>query len=307
MKIEIMEVDKERGIARVTTPNSRYYARQISVDGTAENKRWDYVPSVTWITEIGWPKGPGFFRYLANKASWEEAEEIRIAAGEKGSKVHQGVRRLIEGGTVGMGDSFENPNTLKAEELTRDEYHCLMTFNQWCDEEEPEFLANEYTVWNERHNYAGTLDIKCRLKSTKYRKIHIVDVKTSIHIFTPMELQVSAYKHADTTLPKSGVRLGILQLGYRLNKKKKFKYTEVPDRFPLFLAAKRIWAHETAGQKPLERTFPLEIQLRNLRAVASNPTMPVLGHAQEDEAVIRHGRAIYRDDGSLFSTGEPGQ
>lgn len=232
-----------------------------SLDGTAENRAWEFVPSVTWICDVGYPMGYGLRRWLANRSSWDEAEEIKSAAGEKGSKVHQGVRIISEGGAVTLSDAFTNPNTMKQEEVTAEEYFAMMTFKQWCDDEEPEFLANEYTVWNEKYRYAGTIDLKCRLKSTRYQHIHIVDIKTSSSVFTPMELQVSAYKHADLSLPKAGVKLGILQVGYKPNKKKKFKYTEVPDRFPLFLAARKIWVHEAGSVRPLQRDYPLSISL----------------------------------------------
>ena len=50
-------------------------------------------------------------------------------------------------------------------------------------------------------------------------------------------------------------------MGYRLNKKQKFKFTEVPDKFRLFLAAREIWKNETAGIAPLQREYPLSLAL----------------------------------------------
>lgn len=266
MKHEIVEADAARGIVRITTSDSRWYAREVS-EGESGKKRWDFVPSVTWITDSAYPKDIGYYRWLASKG-WDEAESIRIAAGEKGDKVHQGVRILSTGGTIERGDSLINPTTGEPEEITTAEYVGLMSFQDWCREERPVFLKNEYTVWSARHRYAGTTDIKCLLKSTGYKVVHVVDVKTSPHIYTPMILQVSAYKHADDTLPKRGVKLGILQLGYKYNKIKKYKYTEVPDKFPLFLAAKKIWAYEQQGVKPQQKDYPMILSLAGLASIA---------------------------------------
>jgi hypothetical protein len=54
--------------------------------------------------------------------------------------------------------------------------------------------------------------------------------------------------------------LGILQVGYKRNKNG-FKFTEVEDQYPLFLATREIWKKETSGQRPLQKDYPLEISL----------------------------------------------
>jgi hypothetical protein len=42
------------------------------------------VPSVTWISGF-WPKGIGFYKWLADKG-WDEAEAAKQAAGDKNEK-----------------------------------------------------------------------------------------------------------------------------------------------------------------------------------------------------------------------------
>jgi hypothetical protein len=247
MKYEIKEVDAERGIICITTPDQRHYARRIMGN-------WDFVPSVTWICDTGCPKSVGFYKWLANKG-WDEAEQIKASAGDRGSKVHQAISVLVRGGTVSIDDAFENPRTLEPEPLTPTEYECLMSFVDWYQETKPEVILNEFTVWNEKYRYAGTVDLKCRING----KLWLIDVKTSSEIWLPYELQVSAYKHAD--LPPIAQKLGILQVGYRKNKRK-WKFTPVKDQFSLFLAARRIWQKEAGNQKPLQREFPLELTLQ---------------------------------------------
>jgi hypothetical protein len=250
MKHEIREVDAERGIVQITSSDERWYARKI-MEGTM----WDYVPSVTWICGY-YPKGKGFEIWLGNRTSYSEAEEIKMAAGDKGSKVHQAIGVLLSGGCVEMEDSFENPRTMELESLTADEYLCLMSFCEWYREYQPEVIAFEYTVWNEKYRYAGTVDLKCRIDG----KVWIIDFKTSQDVWPSHELQVSAYKHCDGDSPKTQA-LGILQLGYRRNKNKKWKFTKIPDRFKLFMAAYKIWEHETADVAPLQREYPLRLSL----------------------------------------------
>jgi len=252
MKREIREVDAERGIVQITTQDERFYARRI-LKGTPD-EQWEYVPSVTWISDQ-YPKGREFFKWLALKG-WSEAEEIKAAAGDKGSKVHQGISVLLNGGTVKLDDAFENPHTLVPEPLTAEEYLCLMSFCEWFEEYKPEIIANEYTVWNEKHHYAGTVDLQCKIKGVTW----IVDFTVSPDIWPSKRIQVAAYKHADLTLPKNS-KLGVLQLGYKRNKVQKWKFTPINDQFRLFLAVQKIWADKCADVKPLQREYPLSLSL----------------------------------------------
>jgi hypothetical protein len=252
MKKEIRVVDEAKGIVQITTCDERFYARRVN-----EGAAWDFVPSVTWIVTVGWPKGIGFQKWLASKG-WDEALAIKEAAGDQGSKVHQAIAVLLEGGTVNMDDAFCNSDG-KPEPLTPHEHYCVMTFCAWAEEEQPRVLGVEYTVWNERYRYAGTVDLKCRLKSDGYKNIWLVDCKTSSQLWPSHELQVSAYKRADG---ESDVqRLGILQVGYMRNKTKHFKFTRVADQFKLFLAARKIWEKEAGSQRPLQRDYPASITL----------------------------------------------
>jgi hypothetical protein len=267
---EIREVDHARGIVQVTMPDERFYARQISADGTAENKRWDFVPSTSWIASY-WPKDTRFFKWLASKG-WAEAEEIKAMRGNQGSKVHQAIAVLLNGGTVKMTDSFTNPDTLEPGEIVPEEWLCIMSFVDWFKSEQPgiEVLRSEYTVWNEKYRYAGTVDLKCRLGKRTLRSaegraitrragLWIVDFKISPEIWPSMELQVSAYKHAESN--GEPTQMAILQLGYRKNKKKKWKFTPIEDKFQLFLAARKIWKHEAGSVTPLQIDYPLELKL----------------------------------------------
>ena len=109
---------------------------------------------------------------------------------------------------------------------------------------------------NAEQGYAGTVDLKCRIKSDSYENVWIIDFKTSANIWTEYELQVSAYRHADAECQ----RTGILQVGYKRNKAH-YKFTEVEDKFDLFLTAQKIWKNENDNVTPSQKDYPLSLQL----------------------------------------------
>jgi len=247
MKKEIREV--KNGVLQITTYDERWYARQ-SVDKVTGLPVYEFVPSVTWIAEH-YPKGIGFYKWLANKG-WDEAEAIKEAAADKGSKVHRAICDLIDSKVVKIDSKYRNSATEQEEELTLEEYGAILSFAEWFKETQPTILERELVVWGD--GYAGTVDLVCAIKN----EVWVVDFKTSQQIWPSHELQVSAYKHALEDSAK--YKLAILQLGYRLNKKK-YKFTKLEDKFDLFLAAKKIWANETNGTMPKQKDYPLEIKL----------------------------------------------
>lgn len=240
MKIELRQT-KNDNIIQITTVDERWY-QNIKTGG--------FFPSATWIAEY-YPKGVAFFKWLASRG-WDEAESIKQAAGDKGSKVHHAVERLIQGGTILM-DEILTDSDGEPSPLTVEEYDAILSFAAWWKEANPTLIANEQVVFNDEYEYAGTLDMVCEIGGVSY----VVDFKTSAYIWPSHELQVSAYNHA---LPKPADKLAILQLGYNRNKKG-YKFTEIEDKFSLFLAAKQIWHNENDGVFPKQKDYPRLIAL----------------------------------------------
>ncbi|HKF48298.1 MAG TPA: hypothetical protein VKB38_13130 [Terracidiphilus sp.] len=236
MKIETRRVDDERGIVQITTSDERWY--QI------DDK---FYPSVTWICGY-YPKGIGYMKWLSEHG-WDEAEAVKQAAGEKGTKVHKAISDILMGRTVKIGDKY-SADGREPEELTAIEYEAIMSFVNWLNETQPEVMAIDYALVNEEEGYAGTIDMKLKIEG----EVWIVDIKTSKDVYPSHELQLSAYKKADLECQ----RIAILQVGYTRNKAK-YKFTEIEDQYPLFQAAKAIWARETAGVHPQQKDFPLEL------------------------------------------------
>lgn len=242
MKKLIKVVDALTNTVQITTADERWYV-----------KGKDFVPSVTWICGY-YPKGIGFMKWLASKG-WDEAEAIKSAAGDKGSKVHYAVEDILNGVEVKMNDKYVNPSTGQEEELSVEEYECLMSLVDWYNEVKPVVLRTEITGFGD--GFAGTIDLICKIDG----QLYIVDFKTGQYIWAEHYLQLSAYKRLEIKgIDLKDAKLAILQLNYRMNKKR-FKFTELEDKFPLFLAAKEIWANETADIVPLQKDYPMALKL----------------------------------------------
>lgn len=256
MKKTIREVNN--GVVQLTIADERWYWHE----------QYGFVPSVTWITSH-YPKSPYLLRWFAEQGSWDDVELVKREAAERGSKVHQAIVDLIDGKEVKMNSQYINPTNDVPEELTVEEYEAVLSFVDWWNETKPEIVAREVTVFNEREGYAGTIDLIAFING----ELWIVDFKTSQHVSEEYELQVSAYKHAYGGYKKEEMhggkkltkmvavdKLGILQVGYRLNKRK-WKMNEVEDRYELFLATKKIWQRRTEGVVPLKREYPESVKL----------------------------------------------
>lgn len=270
MKIETKRVDNERGIMQITTSDSRWYLIQ------EKGKPDLFVPSVTWVCGY-YPKGVGYMRWLSEHG-WDEAEAVKQAAGEKGSRVHHAISDILKGKTVAINAKYPNNEDGEMKELDATEYEAVMSFVNWLNLTQPEVLAVDYTLVNPNENYAGTIDMKLRIGG----EVWIVDIKTSKDVYPSHELQVSAYKQAD----KECQKIAILQVGYARNKNK-YKFTEIEDQYPLFKAAQAIWAKETAGQHPLQKDFPLELSWKKVIDPAKEIT---IGLPPEVKRVIQKVR-----------------
>lgn len=242
MKVELRQT-KDENIIQITTLDERWYQHI---------KTGAFYPSSTWIADY-YPKGVHFYKWLAEKG-WDEAESIKSAAGDRGSKVHHAIEFLLAcpGNIVLMDQDFAN-SAGEISPLTVQEYEAVLSFAAWWKEAKPTVIQNEQVVFNDEYEYAGTLDLLCDIGGITY----VVDFKTSANIWPSHELQLSSYNHA---LPRPAQKLAILQVGYGRNKKG-FKFTEVEDKFHLFLAAKQIWFNENEGVFPKQKDYPKSITL----------------------------------------------
>lgn len=291
MKKIIREADEKRGIVQITVADERWYMKP-GEDAESGIPTYSAVPSVTWIAGF-WPKGVGFYKWLADKG-WDEAEAAKQAAGDKGSAVHLAIERIIRGEEFRIDTKIEDRNRsteqdLATRELAYEELLCVKSFLDWKRDTEADYiietLANEVTVFSETHGYAGTVDWVVRLTPQPEGKNplklsgptpFVIDFKTSKQVWKEYELQISAYRVAlengenplyqrnpngtetDKLLDLSGLKTAILQVGYERNRAG-YKFTEVDDGFPLFKVAQQIWKTEVGDNTPgfTKRDFPI--------------------------------------------------
>lgn len=279
MKKVIRTTDEERGLVQITVADERWYMKP-GVNPETKVPTYLAVPSVTWIAGY-WPKGIGFYKWLADKG-WDEAEAAKQAAGDKGSAVHLAIEHILNGEEFRIDTKVQDKNRsteqeLATRELTYEELLCVQSFLAWRADlakegKTLEVLATETTIFSEKYSYAGTVDLVARIDGVPY----VIDFKTSKQIWKEYELQVSAYRVAlengenpieeknenGTTTGKivdmSGLKTAVLQVGYDRNKAG-YKFTEIEDAFPLFQVAQRIWKTEVGDNTPgfTKRDFPI--------------------------------------------------
>ena len=258
MKKEIRIVNDKTGTVQVTTSDERWYSEQVVDPKTKLPIGVEWLPSITFICSA-YPKGIAFMQWMA-KHGWDEAEAIKVEAGDRGTIVHHAIELAMNQGSIKMNDQIMDREG-QMREMTPEEWYHVITFFQWHESVgSPKPIAVELTVKSKKHGYAGTLDYIFNIGG----KNVLLDVKTSKNTWITHDMQVSALKQAvhESTDMKIDA-LAILQTGYTLNKLKHYKFTEVEDRFPLFLSTKEIWAQEHSGEKPFQRDYPVEIKVNN--------------------------------------------
>lgn len=259
MKKEIVQIDKEKSIYRVTTLNERWYAKE------GKNKEtglpdFTYFPSSTWIGGY-YPKGIQFYKWLAEKG-WDEAEALKIAAGDKGSKIHYACGDIDEGKDIDIVTAtYMNNTSGTPEPLTVEEVDAINSYTKFIEDHKPIILGNEITAFGDF--YAGTLDKIFRVGD----EIWIVDLKSSQYIWEEYKLQISSYSHMNIDYLKLGIteeewknrKLFILSVGYKKNKAG-YKLTEIEDKYSMFLVAYKLWQNENPDAQPKEAEYPLKLK-----------------------------------------------
>ena len=272
-EIKTIVLENSKEVYRVTTPSERWYMKERTnfLTGLPELVG---APSVTWVTSF-YPKGKQYNQWLSEHGI-DEAETIMKEAGNAGDKVHQATEDLEKKGMIHCESLYLNKGIGLMEELTSDELMAIQSYQQWRDETKWVMVANEMTVFVTKdvsaiidNGVGGTIDrIFIESLSDNKRQVWIVDLKTSKSIYPGHEIQISAYGMADIDYVNLGItkeewqnrKLGILQLNYVYNKLKKYKFTEIPNQFDLFLSIARIWKKENPNEKVKQRDFPLSIR-----------------------------------------------
>lgn len=222
-------------------------SRLIKDDRFYEIKGKAY-PRVTWINSF-YPKGTGFDRWMGSMTSFEEAEEVKEAAGRRGTNVHEAIGRLIQG------------VELSVDNYTDREWEMIVAFIEWVKMYKPIFVLNEQRVVSKKYGYAGTFDALVMIGEQHY----LVDYKTSSAIHNSYWCQLAAYNQA---AKENGIvvapHLAILRCGTKHKAGYEWKVESGKQKqfFTTFLAVKNIF-HAEVGENPQPHTkeVPLTVKI----------------------------------------------
>jgi len=249
--------ETKSGLIQITTPDERFYWRE-------EDDRYFYAS--TWISSYT-PATNGLIEFF--KREGQNADAIRDQRGDVGRKVHQAIdlmvsRKVTEGkGWIDLDKEQFQDSKDNFLSLTGEECEILFSWVNWWKElnesYEVKILEWESAGFNEQYNYAGTRDLRVSLiarAGTKTKEsltgTWTIDYKTSKSIYTSHEAQLSSYKHFPGV---EDDRLAIVQIGYKLNKRG-YKFTEIPDKWNLFMAAYQFFIAENEGKRPRQFEIP---------------------------------------------------
>ena len=207
-----------------------------------------YYPSSTTILNA-YPQSLQLTQWIAEKG-WHESQRIKSEAGERGTRVHSGVERLLQ------------KVILNKEEYSLEEWHKLYTFVSWHRAYNPRLVASELLLYSRKYGYAGRTDQVFEVSD----KIVVCDTKTSGSIYDHYALQVASYAQAYEEMGKGKVEeTAILQLGAKNKNGYRFVlYPDWRDHFKTFLAVKRVWEHDTGygpDYEPPILDLPSELKL----------------------------------------------
>jgi hypothetical protein len=156
---------------QLTFVDQRFY---ITDDGL-------YLPSVSSIL-TAFPKGPEYYTWL--KKVGDDADEIRDAAGRRGSVVHDLTEKY---------DSGEEINLLNDNggfKCTMQEWKMFELYTKFIEKCHPEILLCEQTFVSPELGFAGTVDRIVKIGATNM----LIDIKTSSSIWDSYWLQLAAYR-----------------------------------------------------------------------------------------------------------------
>lgn len=228
---------------RVDIYNERWYIRKIG-------KNRKFYRNVTTILGVI-NKGYAYDEWLRNVG--HNAEIILDRAGTFGTTFHSMIEKFLQGGTLTYYDYIHLGERTATDLWER--------FNTWHDfwlefnkdhtvTYEPEGI--EYIVYNDKYEYAGTVDFVCKVDGEPT----IFDWKSSNDIHESYKQQMIAYMNP------LGIKKAVLgwfpakrpnEKGYRLID---VEYSE--EKFELFVATKKVFDSENTDS-PKVLTLPLII------------------------------------------------
>ena len=233
------------------------------------DKNGNYYPSATTLLEA-YPKPAQLIMWM--KEVGNKADEIRDAAGKRGSSVHQLTEDYDNGLECTLLDEYGKPK------YSLDEWSMFERYVEFSVNHKPEHHLIEQCFIDGGLGFAGTIDRVCTING----KTYVLDIKTSNGIYNSYWLQLAAYKELyenamsswnghkvvkNESMPDiDGVAILWLNAKTRTNGKgdaiqgKGWQMVTLMDtkkEWSLFQAVQQLWHAEHEDDKPREFSYQL--------------------------------------------------
>jgi hypothetical protein len=235
--------------------------KQVNILDQRFYKRNDkYYPSVSTILNY-FPKNQYFHSWL--KEVGYNADIIAAKAAAEGTQVHNAVENFLKGEQVNWMDEYGNVK------YSLEVWKMILKFADFWKNHQPELISNEYHLFSDAYEYAGTADLVVKLN----KKLWLIDVKTSNSLHTAYDLQLAAYANAwNETHNESITETGILWLkantrgegknGKIQGKGWELKFVgEIDKNFNIFKNIYEIYKLENPDGKPVTETLPTSVRI----------------------------------------------
>ena len=144
----------------------------------------------------------------------QSRNRIMGSKADRGTLVHAALEAYVEGKPIDdaqLAHDLEEARVPKSMwRSTKGMIDGIMLFLQ---EEQPEILWSEATVFSREHEYAGTADLIAYVKIGDSRLPAVLDVKTSKSIYDDTAMQLAAYARADFVGLDDGSEVPLLEDG----------------------------------------------------------------------------------------------
>lgn len=222
------------------------------------NEDGNYYPSVTTVLEA-YPKSYALLQWMKEMGS--KADEIRDAAGRRGSSVHLLTEDYDRGIECTLLDTNGKPK------YSIDEWSMFERYVEFATIHTPENSLIEQTIISGKLGFAGTIDRICVIDGKRY----VLDVKTSNSIHNSYWLQLAAYRElylsmADDMPEIDGVAIIWLNAKTRTYGKngsiqgpgwQLLSQDSTVKEWGLFQAVHKLWNAEHSDDKPREFSYQL--------------------------------------------------
>ena len=229
---------------QITFTDARFYI---------DRETGEYYPSATTILEA-YPKPYALLQWM--KEAGSKADEIRDAAGRRGSAVHQ----LTEDYDNGLECNLLGENGQP--DYSMEEWAMFERYVDFTAALNPTHQLIEQQVLSPRLKFAGTIDRVCLINGKRY----ILDIKTSNGVYNSYWLQVAAYQQAllkEAKVKTDGV--AILWLNAKTRTKKDLQgigwqliiKEDTKQDWNLFRSVQKLWLAEHSEDKPKQFSYNL--------------------------------------------------